>query len=73
MFKRLYYLDAEGFEICSISGYDLDTEKNAQILYRFQSETGQWKLRSEQFHINEEEGLACAGWFLDYLHSHRQN
>ncbi len=69
MFKRLCYLVAEGFEICSIAGYDHDAELNAKILYRFRNAGGQWRLRSEEFRVNARESEACAEFFIDYLHS----
>jgi hypothetical protein len=69
MFKRLCYLVAEGFEICSIAGYDRDEEANAKILYRFRNAAGQWRLRSEEFLVTSRESEACADFFIDYLHS----
>lgn len=70
MFKRLCYLVAEGFEICSISGYDTpDADANAKIVYRFQLPDGQWRIRSEEFYVEASEGEACGRLFLDYLQS----
>lgn len=70
MFKRLCYLVAEGFEICSIAGYDADEgEPNAKILYRTKNARGQWRLRSEEFVVSARESTACADLFLDYLQS----
>jgi len=67
MYKRLLYLVAEGFEICSISGYDGDTPENGQILYRFRNAGGQWRLRSEQFHVDGRESEACGEFFIEYI------
>ncbi len=69
MFKRLCYLIAEGFEICSIQAIDADTGKNAKILYRLKNTRGQWRLKSEEFRIEARESEACAGLFIDYLAS----
>lgn len=69
MFKRLCYLIAEGFEICSIQGEDADTDRNARILYRIKNSEGRWRLLSEEFRIGADESKACAQLFLDYLHS----
>jgi len=72
MFKRLCYLIAEGFQICSISGYDggeREDEPNARILYRIRNADGQWRLRSEEFRAGSRESAACADLFFDYLYS----
>lgn len=69
MFKRLCYLIAEGFEICSIQGEDADTESNARILFRIKNSRGRWRLHSEEFRVEAGESRACAQLFLDYLHS----
>ena len=69
MFKRLRYLIAEGFDICSIQGMDADMEKNAKILYRIKTPQGRWRLRSEEFRIEVRESEACAQLFLSYLQS----
>lgn len=69
MFKRLCYLIAEGFEVCSIQAADAEEGMNAKILYRLKNERGQWRLRSEEFEIGARESEACAELFLDYLQS----
>lgn len=69
MFKRLRYLIAEGFEICSIQAVDADDGKNAKILYRLKNVRGQWRLKSEEFRVGARESEACAGLFIDYLQS----
>lgn len=69
MFKRLCYLIAEGFEICSIQTVDADADINAKILYRLKNARGQWRLKSEEFHVEARESEACAGLFIDYLQS----
>jgi len=69
MFKRLCYLIAEGFEICSISGIDNADEPNGKILYRVKNEAGEWRLKSEEFSVEHEESQACARLFFDYLQS----
>lgn len=69
MFKRLCYLIAEGFEVCSIQGQDFDQDANAKILYRVRDEKGRWRLRSEEFQVGERESEASAELFLDYLQS----
>lgn len=69
MFKRLCYLIAEGFEICSVQASDLDSGDNAKILYRLRDERGRWRLRSEEFRVESRESEACAELFLDYLQS----
>lgn len=71
MFKRLCYLIAEGFEVCSVQAMDADSQKNAKILYRIKAPSGQWRLLSEEFCVNARESEACAERFLDYLHSRR--
>ena len=69
MFKRLCYLIAEGFEICSIQAVDGDGDLNAKILYRVKDPRGRWRLRSEEFRAEARESEAAAGLFLDYLQS----
>jgi len=73
MFKRLCYLIAEGFEVCSIQAMDADAPKNAKILYRIKASSEHWRLLSEEFCVNARESEACAELFLDYLHSKRTN
>ncbi|MEI6491053.1 MAG: hypothetical protein WCO94_00785 [Verrucomicrobiota bacterium] len=73
MFKRLRYLIAEGFEICSIQASDTDARTNARILYRLKNSRGQWRLKSEEFHVEASESEACAGLFIDYLQSEGAN
>ncbi len=69
MFKRLCYLIAEGFEICSIQAVDGDVDFNAKILYRVKDARGQWRLRSEEFRAEARESEAAADLFFDYLQS----
>lgn len=69
MFKRLCYLIAEGFEICSITGHDSDGETNARILFRFSDAEGRYCLVSEKFLAGPLELEACSNLFLDYLQS----
>jgi len=69
MFKRLCYLIAEGFDICSIQGIDADTDQNARIVYRVKNPQGRWRLHSEEFRVESRESRACAELFLDFLHS----
>jgi len=69
MFKRLRYLIAEGFEICSIQGNDSDQETNGKILYRLRNDKGEWRIRSEEFRIGARESEACGELFIDYLQS----
>ena len=69
MLKRLCYLIAEGFDICSIQGQDSDGEKNAKILYRLRNHKGEWRLGSEEFRVDARESEACAELFLHYLQS----
>lgn len=69
MFKRLCYLIAEGFEICSVQAIDGDAAFNAKILYRVKNFRGEWRLRSEEFRAEARESEAAAELFLDYLQS----
>lgn len=69
MFKRLCYLIAEGFEICSVQAVDADAAVNAKILYRLKNSDGHWRLKSEEFRITSQESEACADLFIDYLQS----
>lgn len=69
MFKRLCYLIAEGFEICSITGYDSNEETNARIMYRYSDAEGRFCLETELFHAEPSELEASSNLFLDYLQS----
>jgi len=69
MFKRLCYLIAEGFEICSVQASDGEGYGNGRILYRITNTREAWRLRSEEFHVEAPESKACAELFIDYLHS----
>lgn len=71
MFKRLLYLIAEGFEICSLQTMNADESANAKILYRTRNPSGKWRLQSEEFQIGEPEGEACGKLFISYLSSGR--
>ena len=73
MFKRLRYLIAEGFEICSIQGNDSDQETNGKILYRLRNDKEEWRIRSEEFQVGARESEACADLFIDYLQSEGAN
>ena len=73
MFKRLCYLIAEGFEICSIQGNDSNQHTNGKILYRLRNDKGEWRIRSEEFQVGAHESEACADLFIDYLHSEGAN
>jgi|GEM_PF-1007710 len=69
VFKRLCYLIAEGFEICSITGYDSNEEINARIMFRYSDTDGRFCLETELFHADPAELEACSNLFLDYLQS----
>lgn len=68
MFSRLKYLYHEGFEVCSIQGYD-NAEENGEpgkgtILYRIQNEDGKWRVISESFSVSYDEMAACSSFYL---------
>ena len=69
MFKRLRYLIAEGFEICSIQGEDSDQERNGKIVFRLRNEKGEWRIRTEEVRVGARESEASAELFIDYLQS----
>jgi len=68
MLARLKYLNDEGFEVASLSGYDGgDSEFNAKILYLKRGEDGQSRVCSELFWVNAEEMERCCTLFFSYL------
>jgi len=68
MLARLRYLFAEGFEVASLSGYDDDSgEANAKIVFVQRDANGMPQLRSEFFHVDEEEMEQCSTLFLSRL------
>jgi len=69
VFKRLCYLIAEGFEVCSITGYDTNEETNSRIMYRYSDTDGRFCLETELFYASASELEACSSLFLDYLQS----
>ena len=68
MFSRLKYLYHEGFEVCSIQGYDNVKENDepgeGTILYRIQGQDGKWRLMSETFKVGFDEMAACSSFYL---------
>lgn len=68
MYARLRYLILEGFDICSLMGYDEpeESEGDACIVYR-ESDGESWRLHSERFKVGYDEMQSCSRLFLDYL------
>lgn len=68
MFGRLKYLHEEGFEICSLMGYDAekpdDEYGEGKILYRYRNQDGNWRLRSEIFRVSYDEMQSCSSFYL---------
>ena len=68
MFSRLKYLYHEGFEVCSLQGYD--NMKSSEelgfgtILYRIQNADGKWRVMSESFEVSHDEMAACSSFYL---------
>jgi hypothetical protein len=70
MLSRLKYLYSEGFDVCSIMGYDADTSfelGEGKILYRTQNTEGQWRLCTEAFEVSYDEMQACASLYLTHV------
>lgn len=69
---RLCYLIAEGFDICSITGFDSEEDVNARIVYRYSDTEGRFSVLTEIFHADVEELEASSNRFIDYLQSEGQ-
>ena len=70
MLGRLKYLFSEGFDVCSIMGYDAENEFDTgtgKILYRTQEADGKWTLCTESFEVSYEEMKACARMYLAHV------
>jgi hypothetical protein len=68
MLARLKYLNDEGFEIASLSGYDdAESEFNAKILYLKPGSRGGVRVCSEMFRVNSDEMEKCCTLFFSYL------
>ena len=71
MLNRLKYLYHEGFEVCSIMGYDNvkedDQPGEGTILYRVQNSEGNWRLMSEKFEVGYDEMAACSSFYLHQI------
>ena len=67
MLARLRYLLAEGFEVASLSGYDVYGQGNAQILFVERDKNGEPHAHSEIFNVGHEEMEACSKLFLAHL------
>lgn len=67
MFGRLKYLFCEGFDVCSIMGYDANSGFDfgeGKILYRIRNSDGKWRLCTESFEVSHDEMQACASLYL---------
>jgi hypothetical protein len=70
MFSRLKYLYAEGFDVCSIMGYDARDDAefgSGKIVYRMPSQEGVWRVCSESFEVSHDEMRACSDYYLRQL------
>jgi hypothetical protein len=68
MYARLRYLILEGFDICSLMGYDEIEKKTGEACIVYRSSDGDsWQLHSERFQVGYDEMQACSQLFLDYL------
>ena len=71
MLNRLRYLYHEGFDICSLMGYDgkrgPEFEGEGSILYRIQNETGEWRVKSETFEVGYDEMQACSSFYISHI------
>ena len=70
MLGRLKYLFNEGFDVCSIMGYDAESETEfgeGKILYRIQGPEGKWTLCTESFEVSYDEMKACASLYLSHV------
>jgi len=71
MFRRLKYLYDEGFDVCSIMGYDniKDSEKPGEgtIFYRVENENGGWRVISERFEVGYDEMSACSSFYVSRI------
>lgn len=68
MLARLKYLNAEGFEIASLSGYDdEESDFNAKILYLKSNAKGGFRVCSEFFWVDSEEMEKCCNLFFSFL------
>lgn len=73
MLARLRYLNAEGFEIASLSGYDDETDEfNAKILYLKTNADGGFRVCSEYFRVEEDEMEKCCNLFFSFLSDKQQ-
>lgn len=67
MFDRLKYLYEEGFDVCSIMGYDAKGEFDSgegKILYRLRNSEGKWRVRTECFDVSYDEMQTCSSFYL---------
>jgi len=71
MYNRLRYLYHEGFEVCSIMGYDnlrdADEPGEGTILYRVQNSSGSWRVMSEKFEVGYREMAACSSFYVNRI------
>ncbi len=68
MLARLKYLNDEGFEIASLSGYDDDRgDFNAKILYMKPDDQYGQRVCSELFRVESDEMTQCCQLFFSYL------
>lgn len=71
MLARLKYLNDEGFEIASLSGYDdEENDFNAKILYLKRNASGGFRVCSELFRVESEEMEKCCTLFFSFLSDH---
>jgi uncharacterized protein YabE (DUF348 family) len=71
MFARIRYLIMEGFQVCSISGYDDDSgEENAKLMFVETGQNGKRLLRSEIFSVDGKEMEYCSKLFLNHISRH---
>jgi hypothetical protein len=67
MYSRLKYLFAEGFDVCSIMGYDARNDDglgSGKIIYRLCDESQNWRICSESFDVSYDEMQACSAYYL---------
>lgn len=68
MLARLKYLNDEGFEIASLSGYDdQESDCNAKILFLKPNINGGFRVCSELFKVDSEEMEKCCNLFFTIL------
>jgi hypothetical protein len=67
MYSRLKYLFTEGFDVCSIMGYDARNDEelgSGKIIYRLCDESKNWRICSESFEVSHDEMQACSAYYL---------